>query len=314
MKNARVPQCSSVQHYQGEQKDLYRQALLSGFGGNSTQPEDLEDSLFDVAKQKANSLKILDRAETLDTLRKLKAEDALDESKAARGAKYAGVEAKNKKLGEMEAFDLLAGEGEPLVEGEKKSTTRYTNPDDPRYKAAKDTEDLTMNLRKEFQGQQAFKDFQIAEKGFRAMTKAISDPQSTSDLDLVYGAIQMIEPGMAVREGEQAAVKQSGSIPQQWKGEIENALNGSARLGKEVREGILRLAERRYDEHAKTFNTQFDFYGKEAERLGLKGGISSMPIARSAEDVRRELLGSGGNSITSGNIVTAPDGRRILIK
>ena len=124
------------------------------------------------------------------------------------------------------------------------------------------------NLRKEFQGLPEVKSFVTSEIGFNSLKKAIEDPSSTSDLELVRGAIQAIEPGMAVRDGEQAAVAASASIPGQYKGWITKALSGESALPPDVREGVLRIAQRRYEEHASKFNQARQFYGVQAERTG----------------------------------------------
>jgi len=84
--------------------------------------------------------------------------------------------------------------------------------------------------------------------------------EAANDLELVRGAIQAIEPGMAVREGEQAAVASSQSIPDEWKGALNKALNGGTGLSEDVRQGILRIAARRYSEYRDAFNQKHGAY------------------------------------------------------
>jgi hypothetical protein len=125
-----------------------------------------------------------------------------------------------------------------------------------------------MDVRKEFQGLPEVKNYVTSEIGYRSLQKAMEDPSAASDLEIIRGAIQAIEPGMAVREGEQAAVAASASIPGQYKGWLTKALSGESALPPEVREGVMRIAERRYQEHASMFNKARDFYSGQAGKVG----------------------------------------------
>ncbi len=129
--------------------------------------------------------------------------------------------------------------------------------------------DRLMDLRKEFSGKPEIQDFVASDIGFKSLQKAINDPSAASDLELIRGAIQAIEPGMAVREGEQAAVAASAAIPDQWKGAIDKALTGQSSLSPDLRAGILRIAQRRYNEYATKFNTARDFYRTQAANAEL---------------------------------------------
>lgn len=130
-------------------------------------------------------------------------------------------------------------------------------------------ESRLQGLRKEFQGLPEVRSFVSSDIGYESLRRAIDDPASTSDLELVRGAIQAIEPGMAVREGEQAAVYQSQSIPDAWRGTLSKTLRGESVLSDDVRAGILRIAQRRYNEYAVKFNEAKSFYEEEATRQGL---------------------------------------------
>lgn len=124
-------------------------------------------------------------------------------------------------------------------------------------------------LRKEFSGLPEVKDFSNVMRSADALTKAIEDKSSVSDQELVRRAIQMIEPGMAVREGEQKAVGLSQSIPEAWKGELDKALTGGTALSDDVRAGIKRIAKRAYDAQAKTYEKTRKFYEEQATKRGF---------------------------------------------
>ena len=115
-------------------------------------------------------------------------------------------------------------------------------------------------LRKEFSSLPEVKNYSLVDTAARVVAKAVQDPSAVATQELVRRAVQMIEPGMAVREGEQAAIMKSQSIPDQFKGELERALAGQGGLQQEVRDGIMRIAQRAYTTHAERYNTTLGFY------------------------------------------------------
>lgn len=170
------------------------------------------------------------------------------------------------------------------------ASLKSLHPDSPAYKQTMDIETQIQSLRKEFQREPAFQDFQVAEKGYRALVGAVNDPQSTSDLDFLYGVIQMIEPQGVVREGEQAALRGLQSLPQAWRGQIEKTLSGKPSLRAETRKGLLRLATRRYGEHSRTYGKSRDFYLGEVERRQFPiESIGFLGAPTPAEEVAKEL-------------------------
>ena len=91
-----------------------------------------------------------------------------------------------------------------------------------------------------------------------SLKKALKDPGAVADQELVrYGIL--IEPGMAVREGEQAALANSASIPDEWRAEMAKALNGESGLSPKTREGIKRLAMRALRGTNKVSRSRFQF-------------------------------------------------------
>lgn len=149
------------------------------------------------------------------------------------------------------------------------ATDATKNPNSPQYKAQKDLDEKTSNLRKEFNALDPVKNFAKASQAATALAGALKDQSKVSDQELVRYSILMIEPGMAVREGEQGAVKMSQSIPEAWKNELNSALSGKTALGPDVREGIKNLASRAYGSHKGLYDQAYELYGKEAELQGL---------------------------------------------
>lgn len=156
----------------------------------------------------------------------------------------------------VDPVEQLAKEEQAKAVGKLKGENSFfglradENPSSPQYKRKADIFDRETKLRGEYTKNPIVQDFQTSDIGFRSLVKAAQDPHPTADLELVRGAIQAIEPGMAVREGEAAAVEASRSIPDQWKGAINKALLNGASLDKDVREGIIRIAARRYEQYS----------------------------------------------------------------
>jgi hypothetical protein len=158
-------------------------------------------------------------------------------------------------------------------------------------------------LRKEFSALPEVKNYSQVEKAASIINQAIQDPKAMSDLELTRYAILLIEPGMAVREGEQAAVSASQSIPDAYKGRISKALNGEAELGEEARQALLNLATRSYEGHKMQYDRALGFYRKEAEsKLLDPDRISYMGEAREVDDVYKN----------SGSTILAPDGQQYV--
>lgn len=185
---------------------------------------------------------------------------------------------------EQQAFNQSGGD--PELYADRLKILREDR--DRSYKMSQDEISNIRDQRKDFEAKS--KDFLTSDIGFKSLTKAIEDPASTSDLELVRGAIQAIEPGMAVREGEAAAAQNSDSIPNAWKAQIDKALNGKSGLSPEVRQGILRIAARRYNEHAQKYNEQLQFYGDEFKRMGIDPSrLGPYEPAKTAEEIYPKL-------------------------
>lgn len=118
----------------------------------------------------------------------------------------------------------------------------------------------TDKLRKEFSALPEVKNYSLIDTAARVVTKAVKDPSAVATQELVRRAVQLVEPGMAVREGEQAAIMSSQSIPDQWKGQLQRALTGEGGLQEDVRAGILRIAQRAYESQAERYKATKDFY------------------------------------------------------
>jgi hypothetical protein len=145
------------------------------------------------------------------------------------------------------------------------------NPKAPGYQVDQDKMKNLDDLTKQFEAKDEVKEFSKVLSAATAISGALKDKGKVADQELVRYSIQMIEPGMAVREGEQAAVANSQSIPDAWKSQLDSALKGGSALGDDVREGIKRLATRAYESKKPLYEKAVNYYQGKAEGRGLLG-------------------------------------------
>lgn len=157
---------------------------------------------------------------------------------------------------------------EARIAGKKKEAELRAEVDSYGFNPRK--EDEVNKLRDDFSANPDVKSFAAAKKAATALSQALADNSSVADQELVRYSILMIEPGMAVREGEQNAVAASQSIPDEYKGALSKALSGETSLSPQVREGIKRLAERAYASHKQNYDSALSFYQTEAGRKGIE--------------------------------------------
>jgi len=263
------------QSHQNTLSERYTRALM---GGGS---EGLSPGLFGAAQRGAALFDMARAAGLQDDKDKSDATVKLQERLIDVGAK--------KRLAEILAEDQAwrtASEGrggraapvavvtEPSAGQVDDSLIRPVgNPNNPYFvdevKAVERRQDLSEKIRKEFNALPEVKNFSITSKGAAIVAKAVKDPSAVADQELVRYAILMIEPGMAVREGEQRAVAASQSIPDEWRGYLSKALSGKGALQQQVREGILRLAARSYEAHKGQYEQALGFYKNRAAEIGL---------------------------------------------
>lgn len=149
------------------------------------------------------------------------------------------------------------------------------------------------DLRKEFSGLPEVKNFSLIDTAAKVVAKAVKDPNAVATQELVRRAVQLIEPGMAVREGEQAAIMASQSIPDRLKGELSRAFAGEGGLSAPTREGIMRIAERAYQAQSERYKTTKDYY----EGLARERGLPTKDIAYLGEPTAwGSIVDSAGTS------------------
>lgn len=136
-------------------------------------------------------------------------------------------------------------------------------------KMSADKQQEVDTLRKEFNALPEVKDFSKVDLAAKVVAQAVQDPSSVATQELVRRAVQLIEPGMAVREGEQAAIANSQSIPQKYREELSRALYGTGGLSEETRAGIMRIAQRAYEAQSERYKVTKNYYEGLAKERNL---------------------------------------------
>lgn len=240
------------------------------------QVENLPNSLFKVAEQ-ANIAEALKQAQAKKAM-----QDAVELELAKAGANVVGKQRGYELLNQGGATGGTSGPNlmNPIVQEKVK---------------------LENDLRKELDGKKEIKDFSQIRRYADALYGALKDPGSMTDLELTRYSILLIEPGMAVREGEQAAVANSQSIPDAWKGRIQKALENKGTLGDEARNGLARLAQRAYTTGKQAYDSQVDRF----KQIGGDYGVNInniLPPAYESKNIEDLLaVSSGKKKLTMDN-------------
>jgi hypothetical protein len=95
--------------------------------------------------------------------------------------------------------------------------------------------------------------------------------QAVSDVALVTAFAKLLDPGSVVREGEAAAISQSGSLSEAFKQSMLNALTGQGQLPPEVKQEIVSLSRSLYYDTAQDARHTIQGYQDRASRGGLGG-------------------------------------------
>jgi hypothetical protein len=90
------------------------------------------------------------------------------------------------------------------------------------------------------------------------LAPAVFNQQAMTSRDFVVGAVQIIEPGMAVREGDEQAVKAAAGALNLAQNKIRNVFDNKGELSLKDRAQIMDIVERAYNGRLETFNKQVD--------------------------------------------------------
>jgi len=140
-------------------------------------------------------------------------------------------------------------------------------------------ENILDGKRKSFQGKSIFNAVQNSEEIIKRIAPAVFNQQAMSSRDFVVAAVQILEPGLAVREGDEVAVKSAAGKLNLEYNKLKNIMTGEGELSLQNRTQIMDLVERAYNGRQETFNNMLESAAKDAAKS----------INRDSEDVLADI-------------------------
>jgi len=243
---------------------LYKRALDYGDLARASRARSILDEQrklqqalgLDIAKTRAGKeigLEFAGEEERAKVLGKERALAELEKLFGARDAKDVGGEAA-----------LPRGEAEPIGVEQPGLLTSVGKEKFARREKALDREE---KMFKEFKADAEPYLYQL--EGLRAMREAFADKSGTSDFELIRRAAQAVEPGLAVRRDDSESLERAASVLGQVGAQAKGALFGETRLTEDVRRGLLRIGQRKFDQTSKRYDKVRSAYKRKAERIGL---------------------------------------------
>lgn len=278
--------------YIKNQNSLARSLLYDAIAGSpaaAVQPEDMAPNVFSVTKNYGDAL----RAGTILDNQKAIQQGNIDLRNAVTGTVVKGILDNPWKA--KVALGMLGGNGETITPGTAAGEAPPANTITPgtpaatldpsmSYEAlmaqnggnetavnqilernrtapdrARATED---SLASQLLAQKPVQDFVEIGKQYNALQKAYVDKTPVSDLDYTIGIMKILDPTSIVRETEQGQVVDSQALPASLLATINKSLTGGPKLSPEVRQHLLDLADRRYENQKATVAGLVDNYRK----------------------------------------------------
>lgn len=153
-------------------------------------------------------------------------------------------------------------------------------------------------LRREFQNQQVYKDYQTVLSSYQKI-KNTSDT-GPGDISLIFAYMKLLDPGSTVREGEFATAANAGSVDQKVIGTYNRLLSGE-KLPPEVRKQFRDEAGKVFEAQQRVFEGKAGKYREYAKKRGLDPAdvvfedapapASPPPVAPEGESVTVEWKG-----------------------
>ena len=131
------------------------------------------------------------------------------------------------------------------------------------------------------------------EPGFRKILQFFNDQDPIGDYALAVGFAKMIDPGSVAKEGEVRAVQKSGSLPEELKAQLINALTGQGPLPPRVRAGIVNRAIDIYNSERQKVTSVIDRVSKswasQIQRSDQQGHIVHFDVGKEYKGEKIDL-------------------------
>lgn len=137
------------------------------------------------------------------------------------------------------------------------------------------------------------------------LASAASAPQTPAgDLDLIYAAGKILDPGSVVREGEMAMVGGTAPFVSQIVGRFSKEFQDRGQLSPKTRQQLVGMLSNRVAQSARAYNAQRRDYSRTAQSLGLDPSLVVGP--HPGDDLVRAGLANRSGSGLSRGMIGAP--------
>ena len=136
------------------------------------------------------------------------------------------------------------------------------------FEGAEKTVKGESDLRKEFTGQAAVKDFAKQSSAFGRVVASAQDPSAAGDLALIFNYMKVLDPGSTVREGEFATAQNAAGIPGRVQS-LYNSIISGERLNPEQRNDFVDRSRRLYEQSAGEYQGLRNQYLGIADQYGF---------------------------------------------
>lgn len=134
----------------------------------------------------------------------------------------------------------------------------------------------------------------------------IPNPTNRTDLQLIYAAVKLADPGSVVREGEIALSRQADPVLVSMKKRLEGITSRSGKLLDNTdRAELLRIAETVISQSQKSVQPEFQKFQRLAEQQGV-------PLADVLNPAEQEIISGSTNRATAASPSPAPHGQRVV--
>lgn len=156
--------------------------------------------------------------------------------------------------------------------GNRDLETRKTEAEIAKLKktGGKTEDDFTResNVRKEFAGLPAVKEYSTVRDAFSRIQSVGKRPSAAGDLALIFSYMKILDPGSTVREGEFANAQNSAGVPDRIKA-VYNSVARGERLAEAQRADFLERSNDLYQSQRRVFEGTAEGYRGLANRLGV---------------------------------------------
>jgi hypothetical protein len=163
-------------------------------------------------------------------------------------------------------------------------------------------------LRKEFRSLQSVKDYETVLPLIEAAKRAPDN--GYGDLQLVYTAGKILDPGSVVREGELALTIASGSPLQRLLGTTRFALEKGGRMNPKLRQQLVGMLQERVGATQQAYTRDYDQYSQYAQESGAEPGNVVGTRPESAFGQQNQQPAQQQQAPTA----TGPNGQKLILR